>query len=429
MRFPLVSRCRGLLAVGAIAVLAGCNGGATIGSAPVPAPAPTGPPVLASPTPVAASPTPVGMSPTPVAASPTPVGMSPTPVAASPMPTPTSSAPAPIRTVQPPASPTPVGATPLPTVTPTMTPTMAPTQAPTPAPGAGVHIFVANQFRSTSAATNASITVYPATASGNVAPSQVIQGASTGLSNVQFPAVGNDGTIYASNMGTNNAGTVTAYASGATGNAPPLRTLSGLQTPEGVAFDTAGNMYVAVIDHIYEYAAGASGNTTPIRSIGANPNEAKNNTGLAGPYGITVDKTGNIYVAQEEAIYVFTPDQSGNVAPKQNISGMTAGFASDLAVAVDSKGNIYCGNFSTNTINVYAPGTNGTTSTTSSVITSPNFNQPIGIAIDKNDNIYVANYGNNSVVVIPAGTTGAATGTVISGAMTQIDHPFGIAVK
>ncbi len=419
MRFPFVSRSRGLLALTALAVLAGCNGGAAIG--PSPGVAATATPVVASPTPVGASPTPVGASPTPVAASPTPVGASPTP-------TPTSSAPAPQRTVQPPASPTPIGATPRPSMTPTMTPTMGPTQAPTIAPAAGVHIFVANQFRSSSAATNASITVYPAIASGNVAPTQVIQGANTGLSNVQFPAVGNDGTIYASNMGTNNAGTVTAYASGVTGNAPPLRTLTGLQTPEGVAFDTAGNMYVAVIDHIYEYAAGASGSATPIRTIGANPNEV-NKTGLAGPYGITVDKSGLIYVAQEEAIYVFTPDQSGNVAPKQNISGMAAGFASDLGVAVDSKGNIYGGNFSTNTVNIYAPGTTGTMSSPSSVITSPNLNHPIGIAIDKSDNIYVANYGNNSIVVIPAGTTGATTGTVISGAMTQIDHPYGIAVK
>ncbi len=290
-------------------------------------------------------------------------------------------------------------------------------------PPASTKIYVANHSKNGS---NASIAVFPANGSGNIAPLQLIAGPNTQLDQIQFPAVDSNGTIYATNQGSSLAGSLVAFDPTAKGNVFPTSAISGFNTPTGVTTDGAGNIYVATVDHIYEYARGATGNAMPIRSIGANPNEASK-TGLAGPYGIVIDGTGKIYVAQSEAIYVFAAGASGNVAPVQNISGMGSAFASDLSVAVDSTGRIYCTNFSINTINIYPAGATGAAQPMT-VVTSAALNEPFGIALDKNDNIYVANYGNSSVVEFPAGSSGAAVGTVISGTMTGIDHPYGIAV-
>jgi sugar lactone lactonase YvrE len=71
------------------------------------------------------------------------------------------------------------------------------------------------------------------------------------------------------------------YAAGANGNVAPSRVIAGsntgLQTPTGVALDSAGNIYVSTNANksVVVFAASASGNATPIRTI------AGTNTGLA----------------------------------------------------------------------------------------------------------------------------------------------------
>ena len=62
------------------------------------------------------------------------------------------------------------------------------------------------------------------------------------------------------------------YAPRARGNAPPRRTISGtragLNDPEGMAFDRAGNLHVANIlgNSVTVYAPGATGDA-PLRTI------------------------------------------------------------------------------------------------------------------------------------------------------------------
>ncbi|PYO70626.1 MAG: hypothetical protein DMD64_16905, partial [Gemmatimonadetes bacterium] len=95
---------------------------------------------------------------------------------------------------------------------------------------------------------------------------------------------------------------ITVYAAGASGNATPTATIAGgntgLNFPNGVALDGAGNIYVVNEfsgsaggpGTITVYAAGASGNVTPTATI------AGGNTGLSIANGIAVDGAGNIYV-------------------------------------------------------------------------------------------------------------------------------------
>ncbi len=331
------------------------------------------------------------------------------------------------------------GATPMPTPTGTPSHSATPTPSPTPTAtmvatgSAGTKIYVANHTKNGTTQIP-SVTVYAASASGNVAPLQTISGSNTGLAVPQFIAVDASGNIWVTDQGSaNNTGSIREFAPNATGNVAPLATITGLNTPEGIFIDSAGDIYVATVNAINEYAPGTTGaNPTPINAIGAPANAQTNNSELAGPYGLRVDTAGNIYVAQEEAIDVFAKGATGNVAPSQSIAGQAPLFASDLDVALDSSGNIYCTNFDgaagTYTINEYAPTATGNTAP-SSTITSVDFDEPIGMTFDSAGNMYVANYGNSSIDILAGGgATGAANPTVISGSSTGLLSPYGIAV-
>jgi 6-phosphogluconolactonase (cycloisomerase 2 family) len=88
---------------------------------------------------------------------------------------------------------------------------------------AGGEIFVANYDDN-------SIRVFPTSADGDVAPTRVLMGASTGIS---FPAQSAvfRGELYVSNY---NDGAIRVYPVGASGNTAPTRTITGLSGPLAV---------------------------------------------------------------------------------------------------------------------------------------------------------------------------------------------------
>jgi len=98
--------------------------------------------------------------------------------------------------------------------------------------------------------------------------------------------------------------------------------LTGITQPTDVALDSSGNLYIsdagslAVSPSVLVFPAGLSGtvNQAPTRKISGS------NTKLFAPTGIAVDASGNIYVADTTAagagmIYVFSATANGNVAP------------------------------------------------------------------------------------------------------------------
>src|SRR5215470_3448804 len=96
---------------------------------------------------------------------------------------------------------------------------------------------------------------------------------------------------------------------------------SGLDGPEGLAFDVAGNLYVtSFLGHIYKFAPGGARSTFA--------------SGLNDPMGLAFDSAGNLYVADEGSghIYKFQPN------------GARTSFASGLtpyALAFDGGGNLF----------------------------------------------------------------------------------------
>jgi hypothetical protein len=294
-----------------------------------------------------------------------------------------------------------------------------------------VCIYVGNQ--------GSSITVYRATANGNVAPVQSISGDKTGLNDVWAVAIDASHNIYAANyLGNYDSGNLTVYAAGSNGNTPPIATIDGrtsqnpMSRPSGIGVDAAGNVYASgnLSNSISVYPPGSNGQATPTQYI------AGGYTGLALPDSLAVSPTGRIYVTNKASVTVYAAGSNGNVAPAQTISGSKTGIANPNAVAVDSKGRIYVsstpnGSPSGCCITIYDKNANGNVAPIRSINGSnTQIDVPYGIAVDSKDNIYVTQAKTNSINVYAKGANGnVAPIRVITGSKTKLNGPTVSVVK
>ncbi len=261
------------------------------------------------------------------------------------------------------------------------------------------------------------IAIFAQDATGNVAPLENIGGhkipAAGGI------AVGSDHEVYGDD-GQNNAsspGMVLVWAAGTYGKVKPARTISGSSTgldwPANLTVDQSGKVFVANSDNggsspsITVYAAGASGNATPMQTIGGS------NTGLSSPYGVALDSSENVYVANcgsspyedEGSITVYAAGANGNVAPIASISGSQTFLACPQDVALDSAGNIYVAN--SGSVTVYTAGASGNVAPIRTIQGArTKLDDATGIAVDAAGKIYVANRAAASITVYAAGSNG-----------------------
>lgn len=157
----------------------------------------------------------------------------------------------------------------------------------------------------------------------------------------------------------------------------------------GIAFDSAGNLYVTdeVRNQIIKFTSGG------IATVFADASD-----GLNTPGALAFDDSGNLFVANNPTIQKFTPD------------GVPTLFASGLGraegLAFDSVGNLYAANFGNNTITKFAP------DGTDSVFANTGLNGPGGLAFDNSDNLYVANFNGNTIERFTPSGTGSLFATL-----------------
>jgi 6-phosphogluconolactonase (cycloisomerase 2 family) len=210
------------------------------------------------------------------------------------------------------------GSTPVRRITGSLTALASPEQIATDRSG---NLYVANSA--------GSITVYPPTATGNVAPLRTIAGTATGLGGGVFGiAVDAAGHVYASNHYRNS---ITEYAAGANGNVAPIATLAGpatgVQLPTGLALDPTGHLWVDNAAGIAEYPAGANGNVAPIAAI-SGPQASSSSV-------IAFDAAGNLFVNETLSglasssgytVEEFAAGSTGNPAPIATLHGPDTGL-------------------------------------------------------------------------------------------------------
>jgi hypothetical protein len=143
--------------------------------------------------------------------------------------------------------------------------------------------------------------------------------------------------------------------------------------------------------------------------------------GLSTPQAIAADQSGNIWVANSgnSSVSEFSPSGTA-LSPA---GGFTAGGINiPYALAVDQSGSVWVANSGNNTITKLAnSGTTGTAYGSAATL-----NVPKGIAIDATGNVWVSNNGNSTVAAF------TSTGTAISGSPFSgagITNPVAIAIN
>ncbi len=214
-----------------------------------------------------------------------------------------------------------------------------------------------------------------------------------------------------------------------------------LSQPEGIAVDSKGVVYVADADdhrvrkistdgNIYTIAgngfAGFSGDGGPAAAAQLNS-----------PYGLCLDRSGNLYIADlgNARVRRISPDGSittvaggGTIAAVEGGVATAAKLSSPRNVAVDSAGNLYVSDFNAGRIYRVSPGgtiitvAGGGATSSTAVAVQAMLRYPAGIAVDSSGVLYIADTGSTQVLRVFQGVL-----TTVTGAF-KLTAPIGLAL-
>jgi sugar lactone lactonase YvrE len=238
-----------------------------------------------------------------------------------------------------------------------------------------------------------------------------------------------------------------------------LATAAKLNYPENIAIDMAGNLYIADFSNNRIRKVSSNGIISTIAGNGtpgfSGDGGAATSAALWGPYGVTLDALGSLYIADRENNRIRKVNTTGIISTfAGNGTGVYGGdggqaTAADIqepfGLAFDAIGNMYIvdnGNDCIRKVN-----TGGIITTVAGIGTSPGYtgdgiqatssklNSPAGLTIDSQGNLYIADNLNNRVRRVDTGgviTTIAGngiegyTGDGSFATSAELDSPMGV---
>ena len=247
-------------------------------------------------------------------------------------------------------------------------------------------------------------------------------------------AADGSGNVYVADAGNNiirlinPSGTVSTFAGTGIAGAADGKDTATFNAPMGVAVDQSGNVYVADYENdlIRKITPGGLVSTLAGKSgVSGLVDGADTAARFNLPESLAVDGDGNIYVADNgnNAIRKITPAgvvstiAGSGTTGNANGTGRSASFNSPFGITVDASGNIYVADSGNNLIRKITPdGTvntfagSGAKGAGNGTGTAASFNTPAGLAADAAGNIYVSDENNNLIRKI----TGAGSVTTIA---------------
>ncbi|HEV7406778.1 MAG TPA: choice-of-anchor tandem repeat NxxGxxAF-containing protein [Chthoniobacteraceae bacterium] len=285
-------------------------------------------------------------------------------------------------------------------------------------------------------------------------------GAAARFSNPYGLAVQPDGTVFVADSGNHSirkitpGGDVTTVAgNGSPGIADGTAGAARFNSPQGVAVDASGNLFVgdSVNDTIRQVTgAGVVTTLAGIARAGGNADGIGSTARFGYPSGLAVDANGNVFVADRDnqsirkvtlAHQVTT--LAGSPADEVDLTEFYGVF-SPFGVALDSIGNAYVADPANHiirkvtaagvmTIFAGSPGFPGSADGTGA---AARFKAPSGVAVDADGNVFVADRDNCTVrKVTSAGVVSTFVGSVgqygsvnATGAAARFYNPSALAV-
>jgi sugar lactone lactonase YvrE len=227
-----------------------------------------------------------------------------------------------------------------------------------------------------------------------------------------------------------------------------------LSDPDGVAIDSAGNLYVADRGNHTIRKITAAGDVTTLAGTGRMPGSVDGIGPAArfrSPAGVAVDSAGNVYVGDtgNDTVRKITPD--GVVTTIAGAAGMpgsadgtggAARFDGPSSVVLDRAGNLYVADRQNWTIRKVTPdavvttlaGTAGMSGSADGTGAAARFGQIHGIAIDSAGNVYVVDRSNKNIrKITPDGVTTTVVGTagaegILLGTAPRLGFPQGLTI-
>jgi sugar lactone lactonase YvrE len=259
-------------------------------------------------------------------------------------------------------------------------------------------------------------TSYDPTVTGGAA--NVTAGSTADAAVSYAPQPGGTGALWVANLDASTVVAFHADRLGASTDAAPTISVGTGEVQYGAAFDADGDLWLAQTsaDRVVEFKASqlaSSGTPTPavVLSTNAGSVTPPAPASLEGPIGLAFDAAGNLWVSNyyNNTVVAFAPAQlttSGSPAPSVTLSAAGQSLNQPAGLAFDALGNLWVANTLQNTVVAFGSGQRGSSGAPDPVVTlsstGTSLSFPFSLAFDAGGNLWVGNFNSNTVEQFPA---------------------------